>query len=91
MNCLINNQSLPSSFDQFIMNFNMSKLDVMVNELVNILVTIESTMKKNKMVLVASTSKAHKGKMGKKKKIGFFSKGKQVPKPLVQNKKESQY
>ncbi|PIN15111.1 hypothetical protein CDL12_12247 [Handroanthus impetiginosus] len=73
-------QSLLSSFDQFIMNFNMSKLDMMVNELVNMLVIAESTMKKDKTVLVASTCKAHKGKMGKKKKKSSSSKGKQVPK-----------
>ena len=36
-------QSLPSSFDQFIMNFNMSKLEMTVNKLVNMLVTAEST------------------------------------------------
>ena len=40
----------------------------MVNELVNMLVTVESTMKKDKTVLVASTSKARNGKTGKKKK-----------------------
>ncbi|PIN00618.1 hypothetical protein CDL12_26879 [Handroanthus impetiginosus] len=68
-------QSLPISFEQFVMNFNMSKLDVTVNELVNMLVTVESTIKKNKTVLVTSTSKAHKGGTGKKKKKSS-SKGK---------------
>ncbi|PIN25355.1 hypothetical protein CDL12_01900 [Handroanthus impetiginosus] len=68
------------SFDQFAMNFNMSKLDVTVNELVNILVTSESPMKKDKTTMIAATSKVHKGKRGKKKKKSSFSKEKQVPK-----------
>ncbi|PIN00905.1 hypothetical protein CDL12_26591 [Handroanthus impetiginosus] len=82
-------QSLPSSFDQFIMNFNMRKLDVTVNKLVNVLVTAKSTMKKDKTVLVASTSKAHKDKMEKKKKKSSSSKGKQVPKPSGGIKKKA--
>ncbi|PIN10028.1 hypothetical protein CDL12_17389 [Handroanthus impetiginosus] len=65
-------QSLPGSFDQFVMNFNMSKLDMTVNKLVNTVVTSESTMMKDKIVLVTSISKAHKGKSKKKKKEEEF-------------------
>ncbi|PIN18975.1 hypothetical protein CDL12_08347 [Handroanthus impetiginosus] len=61
-------QSLPGLFDKFVINFNMSKLDMTINELVNMLITAKSTMKKDKTMLIASTSKAHMGKMGKKKK-----------------------
>ncbi|PIN23188.1 hypothetical protein CDL12_04091 [Handroanthus impetiginosus] len=64
-------QSLPSSFEQFVMNFSISKLNVTVNELVHMLVIAEFTMKKDKMVLVASISKARKCKMGKKKEKFF--------------------
>ena len=74
-------QSLPKSFDQFIMNFNMGKNEVMINELVNMLVATESTIKKDKPMILVSTSKAHKGTQKGKKKKSFSSKGKQ---PAVQ-------
>ena len=38
-------QFLPKSFDQFVMNFNMGKNEVTINELVNMLVTVESTIR----------------------------------------------
>ncbi|PIM98492.1 hypothetical protein CDL12_29029 [Handroanthus impetiginosus] len=82
-------QLLPSSFGQFVINFNISKLKVIINELVNMLVTAKSTMKKDKTLLVASTSKAYKGKTRKKKKKISFSKGKQVSKPLGRIKKKA--
>ncbi|PIN22872.1 hypothetical protein CDL12_04412 [Handroanthus impetiginosus] len=69
------------------MNFNISKLDMTVNDLVNMLTMTESIMKKNKTVLVVSTSKAQKGKVGKKKKSS--SKGKQTPKLLGWIKKNA--
>ena len=43
-------QSLSNSFDQFVVDFNTSKLEVTINELVNMLVTAKFTMKKDKMV-----------------------------------------
>ncbi|PIN15396.1 hypothetical protein CDL12_11963 [Handroanthus impetiginosus] len=73
-------QSLSNSFDQCVMNFNMSKLEVMVNELMKMFLMTDSPMKKDKTILVVSSSKAHKGKIGEKKKKGSFSKGKRVPK-----------
>ncbi|PIN24026.1 hypothetical protein CDL12_03246 [Handroanthus impetiginosus] len=63
-------QSLLILFNQFIMNFNMSKLEVTINELVNMLVTIKATIKKEKPVILASTPKARKNKVGKRKKGG---------------------
>ena len=69
-------QSLPKSFDQFVMNFNMEKNEVTINELVNMLVTAESTIKKDKPVILASTSKARKGAQKGKKKKSSSSKGK---------------
>ena len=41
-------QSLTSSYSQFIMNFHMSKLDCTIPELVNMLVTMEGTLKSSK-------------------------------------------
>ncbi|KAL0427149.1 UNVERIFIED_CONTAM: hypothetical protein Slati_2889700 [Sesamum latifolium] len=57
-------QSLPSSYDQFIVNFNMNGLEKSINELINMLLQYQTTTKKSSSsVLVgeASTSKA-KGK-----------------------------
>ncbi|KAL0445759.1 UNVERIFIED_CONTAM: hypothetical protein Slati_1703800 [Sesamum latifolium] len=57
-------QSLPPSFDSFIVNYNMNGLDKDLHELINILVQYETTIEKSApSVLVgeASTSKA-KGK-----------------------------
>ncbi|PIN18728.1 hypothetical protein CDL12_08600 [Handroanthus impetiginosus] len=81
-------QSLPNSSNQFIMNFNMSKLKVTINKLINMFVTAESTIKKDKMVLVALTSMTRKGKVRKKNKGSFF-KGKQVSKKLGGIKKKT--
>ncbi|KAL0381963.1 UNVERIFIED_CONTAM: hypothetical protein Scaly_0483600 [Sesamum calycinum] len=57
-------QSLPPSYDPFIINFNMNGLEKSINELINMLVQYEATIKKSApSVLIgeASTSKA-KGK-----------------------------
>ncbi|KAK4382227.1 Retrovirus-related Pol polyprotein from transposon TNT 1-94 [Sesamum angolense] len=57
-------QSLPPSYDPFIVNFNMNGLEKSINELINMLVQYEATIKKSApSVLIgeASTSKA-KGK-----------------------------
>ncbi|KAL0455320.1 UNVERIFIED_CONTAM: hypothetical protein Slati_0871200 [Sesamum latifolium] len=59
-------QSLPPSYDPFIVNFNMNGLEKSINELINILLQYEATTQKSaSAVLVgeASTSKA-KGKRG---------------------------
>ncbi|KAL0394791.1 UNVERIFIED_CONTAM: hypothetical protein Slati_4445300 [Sesamum latifolium] len=57
-------QSLPPSYDLFVVNYNMNGLEKSINELINMLVQYETTTKKSEpSVLVgeASTSKA-KGK-----------------------------
>ncbi|KAL0448571.1 UNVERIFIED_CONTAM: hypothetical protein Slati_1413500 [Sesamum latifolium] len=54
-------QLLPPSFDQFIVNYNMNRLEESLHELINILVQYEATIEKSaRSVLVgeASTSKA---------------------------------
>ncbi|KAL0439386.1 UNVERIFIED_CONTAM: hypothetical protein Slati_2421600 [Sesamum latifolium] len=61
-------QSLPPSYDPFVVNYNMNGLEKSINELINMLVQYEATTKKSEpSVLVgeASTSKA-KGKGAKR-------------------------
>ncbi|KAL0395460.1 UNVERIFIED_CONTAM: hypothetical protein Slati_4512200 [Sesamum latifolium] len=57
-------QSLPPSYDPFIVNYNMNGLEKSIHELINMLVQYEATTHKSEAVLVgeASTSKA-KGKV----------------------------
>ncbi|KAL0457886.1 UNVERIFIED_CONTAM: hypothetical protein Slati_0415800 [Sesamum latifolium] len=67
-------QSLPPSYDSFIVNYNMNGLEKSIHELINMLVQYEATTRKSKpSVLVgeASTSKAKgKGARRWKKKKG---------------------
>ncbi|KAK4391363.1 hypothetical protein Sango_1914100 [Sesamum angolense] len=63
-------QSLPPSYDQFIINYNMNGLEKSLHELINMLVQYEATIEKSApSVLVgeASTSKA-KGKIAGREK-----------------------
>ena len=62
-------QSLPSSFDQFVVNFNMNSLEATLPDLLSMLRTAETTIKKDKPVLLVSSahSKAKKPKKGKGK------------------------
>ncbi|CAL9076301.1 unnamed protein product [Musa textilis] len=55
-------QSLSDSFSQFIMNFNMNKLEVTLPELLNMLREAESTIKKEKPVLYTGETRK-KGKL----------------------------
>ncbi len=48
--------SLPSSYEPFIVNFNMNKLNPPLDELMNMLISFESTIKKEKSVLLATSS-----------------------------------
>ncbi|XP_042396440.1 uncharacterized protein LOC121986540 [Zingiber officinale] len=62
--------SLPSPFDNFVVNFNMNKLEAILEELVNMLANYKATMKKEKSIfLVGSSSGSKKGpkKKGKKR------------------------
>ena len=70
-------QSLPDSFSQFIMNFNMNKLKVTLPELLNMLREAESTIKKEKPVLYTSeTRKKRKAERSLKKGKGKGKPGK---------------
>ncbi|XP_073037443.1 uncharacterized protein [Primulina eburnea] len=52
--------ALPSSFNGFVVNFNMNKLEATLEELVNILTTYEATIKKEKLVLLVGSSSCTK-------------------------------
>ncbi|KAG6507371.1 hypothetical protein ZIOFF_032713 [Zingiber officinale] len=61
--------SFPSSFDNFVVNFNMNKLEAILEELVNMLENYEATMKKEKsFFLVGTSSGSKKGPKIKEKK-----------------------
>ena len=61
-------QSLPDSFSQFIVNFNMNKIHASLSELLNMLTTTEGNLQKEKpQVLVV-------GGTNKKRKVAFASK-----------------
>ncbi|XP_075515492.1 uncharacterized protein LOC142550142 [Primulina tabacum] len=54
--------SLPSSFDGFVVNFNMNKLEANLEELVNMLTSYEASIKKEKYVFfIGSSSGTKKG------------------------------
>ncbi|RWV83979.1 hypothetical protein GW17_00054351 [Ensete ventricosum] len=50
-------QSLPNFFSHFIMNFNMSKFEVTLPELLNMLTEAESAIRKEKPVLYIGETK----------------------------------
>ena len=64
-------QSLPESFSQFVVNYHMNKLNCSLPELLNMLKTAESHVKKNKapLLLVDKIHKKKAGKKGFKKKL----------------------
>ncbi|KAL0418996.1 UNVERIFIED_CONTAM: Retrovirus-related Pol polyprotein from transposon TNT 1-94 [Sesamum radiatum] len=75
-------QSLPPSYDPFIVNFNMNRLEKSINKLINMLVQYEATIKKlAPLVLIgeASTSKAK----GKRAGCSKRKKGKAKAKTVV--------
>ncbi|KAG6474241.1 hypothetical protein ZIOFF_068166 [Zingiber officinale] len=83
--------SLPSSFDNFVVNFNMNKLEATLEELVNMLVNYETTMKKEKYVfLVGSSSRSKKGpkKKEKKRSAPMKIKPNKKPRPTKLNQSE---
>ncbi|KAL0290570.1 UNVERIFIED_CONTAM: hypothetical protein Sradi_7047200 [Sesamum radiatum] len=74
-------QSLPPSYDPFIVNFNMNRLEKSINELINMLVQYEATIKKSApSVLIgeASTSKAKGKRAGRWKRKKGKAKAKTV-------------
>ena len=64
-------QSLSESFSQFIVNYHMNKLNTSLPELLNILKTAESYMKKEKalLLLIDGISKKKTGKKSSKKRL----------------------
>ncbi|CAH9116573.1 unnamed protein product [Cuscuta epithymum] len=60
-------QSLPDSFENFIVNFNMSNTTVSLPELHNMLNTYESSTSKGKAILMVSSSSANPNAKGKNK------------------------
>ena len=64
-------QSLPDSFSQFVLNYHMNKLNTSLPELLNMLKTVESHIKKDKapLLLVSGTSKKKTGKKGSKGRL----------------------
>ncbi|GFP93482.1 retrovirus-related pol polyprotein from transposon tnt 1-94, partial [Phtheirospermum japonicum] len=65
--------SLPSSYEQFIANFNMNKLDPTLDVMLKMLVSYEATIKKEKSVLLTAPS-AKKSSFSKKWKSSVPSK-----------------
>ena len=63
-------QSLPDSFSQFVINYHMSKLNISLPELLNMLKTAESHFKSEKAsVLLVDKINKKKNKKGSKKKL----------------------
>ena len=87
-------QSLSDSYGQFIMNYHMNKIDATLPELLNILVTIEDTLKslKDTVLAVEWASSKRKSSFKKKKKPMKKQKNeanlkKQVPKKADDKRK----
>ncbi|KAK2448130.1 secreted RxLR effector protein [Trifolium repens] len=72
-------QSLPDSFNQFILNFNMNDLDKTLPELLGMLRTAEQNLKtKGKSILMVSNGNKHHKKQGGKWKDKGVAKPKQT-------------
>src|SRR5436190_20285449 len=74
-------QSLPGSYNQFIMNYNMNEIDKTLPELLSMLRTADQRTNKGKAVIIVSKTKTNgKGKKQNKKPKGK-GKGKGPNKP----------
>ncbi|TQD81702.1 hypothetical protein C1H46_032754 [Malus baccata] len=75
--------SLSDSFSQFVMNYNMNKMDSTLSELLNMLVTAEKTMKKENVVGIAAVAynKPSSSKAKPKGKGKWKEKKSPTPKP----------
>ena len=60
-------QSLPESYSQFVLNYHMNKLNTSLPELLNMLKTAESHIKKEKAPLLLIDKKKKLGKKGFKR------------------------
>ena len=81
-------QSLPDSYEQFIMNYHMNKIDSTLLELLNMLVTVEGTLKSSRdMILTVEWAfSQRKSSFKKKKKSVKKQKNKAKPKKHVLKK-----
>ena len=77
-------QSLPDSFSQFIINFNMNKIDVSLPELLNMSKNAEGTTKKENSLLMVAENNKKRNKSFKKGQ----GKSKWTKKAKVAKKKE---
>ena len=80
--------SLPESFNQFIMNYNMNKMNVTLSELLNMLIAVESLLKKEKPSVMMVEKPKQDPKLKAKDK-SFKRKGSQGPKPKGHDNKEN--
>ena len=90
--------SLPSEYDQFVMNFNMHGMEKTLAELHGMLKNAEQSIKKTSPVLVVQKAKGTKGKSKPKSKnkvgpytkgkVAYTSKGERVRPPKPKAKKE---
>ena len=81
-------RSLPSSYDQFVMNYNMHNMDKSITKLLGMLKNAKKSIPKSNDVLVVRKGKGkHKGK-AKSKTFGK-GKGKSKPNPLKPKPKVS--
>ena len=75
-------QSLTSSYSQFIINFYMNKLDCIISELINMLVTTEGILKSLRdTILTVEQTSSSKRKSDWKKKSKLTKKQKKESKP----------
>ncbi|KAK8594308.1 hypothetical protein V6N13_126117 [Hibiscus sabdariffa] len=77
-------QSLPDSFNQFVLNFNMNEFNKTLPQLLGMLRTAESNMKRggSKSILMVCEAKRKEKKVAKSKGVGKTkSKGKEALKP----------
>ena len=75
-------QSLPQSYGQFFMNYNMNKFDKPLLELLSTLIIVEKILQKIKLETILIVQKGKEKGKGKKKK-GSKSKGKPKPKNVA--------
>ena len=61
-------QSLPDSYSQFVLNFQMNKIEVTIPELINMLKTAEPSIKKDQKAIMLVDSSSKRKSQGKKKK-----------------------
>ena len=74
-------QSLTSLYSQFIINFHINKLNCTIPELVNMLVTMEGTLKSSRDIVLTVEWISSKKKSTEKKKVKSAKKQKKENRP----------